>query len=71
MVDTVSSHVKWQIRNAHSVDGTEQHHADQYLHHLWAPSKQRCRTDMYQCEEHGVDQNANSHYAHCLSTANR
>jgi hypothetical protein len=29
MVDTVSNHVKWQLRNAHSVDGTEQHHADQ------------------------------------------
>jgi len=25
----VSSHVKWQLRNAQSVDGTEQHHADQ------------------------------------------
>jgi len=31
MVNTVSSPVKWQLRTAQSVDGTEQHHADQIL----------------------------------------
>jgi len=47
MVDTVSSPVKWQLRLLSKWMVLNSTMLIRFLHHLWAPSKQRYRTDVY------------------------